>query len=487
MKNRSFFTVKLPLSVAALALLSGAVHAETTGCPSPKSFGKNKELAEFVQRGDIAPLPGPLCDRLVELTARPKSLPVLPVFNEDDETSQLFGYYLLDTEEFERNVFTAPFKGINDKALPTGANAANGGMPSIGAIRMIYEPKSGLPGDPKSADDPAAFVDVFTDISGLFVINNEAGWYEGWVIRDMTVPKTVAELDSQGINPWGTMTSADYRALRAKSIKGVNLPGSIFAADGKAVRLPSPEDDIANHDIGNTVGFPVSIGAFNTLQQSDGHAYWEFNPGTNWVFPLYELPFTGDLGVTSALVTPSTITPSAESFYSGNLREAVKGPRAEALADHPLNPRDPDRFEDSVGLTQAETRNRFIPSALANEILLDVFIRTESFEPGVGLPDRLYHSYVKQVAKFDTNGDGAISFGEAHVTANLKNGDESITGRDLFIPATEWPRYAITRELNDGLLAPRFAPTQAAYVLSGLFERVEPAIKTAVGRDADDR
>jgi len=29
-------------------------------------------------------------------------------------------------------------------------------------------------------------------------------------------------------------------------------------------------------------------------QQSDTHSYWEFNYlGTNWIHPLYELPFTG--------------------------------------------------------------------------------------------------------------------------------------------------------------------------------------------------
>ena len=30
-----------------------------------------------------------------------------------------------------------------------------------------------------------------------------------------------------------------------------------------------------------------------------------------------------------------------------------------------------------------ETRNRFIPSGLANEIMLDVYARAASFEPGV--------------------------------------------------------------------------------------------------------
>jgi len=32
-------------------------------------------------------------------------------------------------------------------------------------------------------------IDIFTDISPLLVINNESGWYEGWMIHDITVPE----------------------------------------------------------------------------------------------------------------------------------------------------------------------------------------------------------------------------------------------------------------------------------------------------------
>jgi hypothetical protein len=35
------------------------------------------------------------------------------------------------------------------------------------------------------------------------------------------------------------------------------------------------------------------MGAYNCLQQSDCHSYGEFNYTTNWIHPLYELPFTG--------------------------------------------------------------------------------------------------------------------------------------------------------------------------------------------------
>ena len=42
-------------------------------------------------------------------------------------------------------------------------------------------------------------------------------------------------------------------------------------------------------------------------------------------------------------------------------------------------------------------------------------------------------------------------------------------------------------EINDGLLAPRFAPSQRAWVLSGVQVPVNPPVNASTGRDADDR
>src|SRR5260370_39735892 len=72
-----------------------------------------------------------------------------------------------------------------------------------------------------------------------------------------------------------------------------NVPGATFTTDGKAVHLPSASDHFPDVQT-NVVPIHLSMGAYNSLQQSDAHAYWEFNyQGTNWVHPLYELPFTG--------------------------------------------------------------------------------------------------------------------------------------------------------------------------------------------------
>jgi hypothetical protein len=431
----------------------------------------NSIAARLRQRGDVKFLPAPLQDRLIELAERPTTFPPMIAFAEADDPSQLFQYYLLDTTEFQPNVFTAAIPGINDQAIPTGANFANGGLPTIGAVRVVLEAREGLSSD---RDDPGAFIDMFTDISGLFVINKVAGWYEGWMIRDLTVPPVAAPHDD-GRAQFGTMTPADFVAMAAMGT-GNNVPGNIFTVDGTAVRFPSA-DDVFPDIQGNTVGFPVSIGAYNSMQQSDAHSYWEFNAGTNWTFPLFELPFTGGV--------PGTFDAGLQYGFSsvvpGSGPAGIINP-SEVLGDNPDDPRDPDRTEGEAG--QAETRNRFIPSGLANEVLLDVFVRVASFEPDVtDVGQRIFDAYAQEIARVDANGDGAISF----VEADIDEESDGLSNRRLYLSPRAFNRFAVTRELNDGLLAPRLAPGQRGYVLSGFAVLVDPAVPASVPRDADDR
>jgi hypothetical protein len=287
------------------------------------------------------------------------------------------------------------------------------------------------------------------------------------MIRDLTVPTEI------GVG-FGKMTQADADALAAMGT-GNNVPGNIFTVDGNAVRFPSA-DDVFPDIQGNTVGFPISIGAYNSLQQSDAHSYWEFNAGTNWTFPLFELPFTGGVpgtfegGVQYAF---SSVVPGSGPAGVINL--------SPTLGDDPDDPRDPDRFEGE-NPDQVEFRNRFIPSGLANEILLDIFVRVESFMPGLGLPDRIFEAYAHEVAKVDANGDGAISF----VEADIDEESDGLSNRRLYLSPRAFNRFAVTRELNDGLLAPRFAPSQRSYVVSGFAVLVDPAVPASVPRDEDD-
>ena len=471
MNSKALPTIQNKLLLALATAVIGALAAIGIDAQAGGPTGADREpnFSSLQARGDVKFLPAPLQNRLVELAQRPHSYLPLTVFSEADEPSQLFGYYLLDTTTIPPNVFTSIVAGINDNGvIPTGANFANGGLPTVGAVRMTLEPKPGLPTDP---DDPRAFIDIFTDLSGLFVINNESGWYEGWLMWDLRVPAVAAPL-ADGRARFGTMTPADAAVLAALGT-GNNVPGHLFTLDGTAVRFSSAGGTIP----GNTVGVPVSIGTFNAQQQSDVHAYWEFNRGTNWVFPHYELPFTGGLpGTFPALQY------QLQSLIPGSGPFGVQNTTA-THGDDPNNPRDPDRFEP-VSSGRTETRNRFIPSGLAAEIFRDVFARPVSFLPGVtNISERLQRAYAIEVARVDQNADGAIAFAEADVEGS----SDGLPNRRLYLSPRSFNRFFVTREINDGLLAPRFEPSQRAWVLSGFLTQVQPAVRASVPQDADLR
>src|SRR5215467_13782322 len=283
----------LTLCVSLFAILSLVTITQPTAFaeqpPPPCHPNPNAAQDEATVRGrdDIANLPDPLKDRLAQLANRPHSVLPLQVYAEADGASQLFQYYLLDTTGFEPNVFTTIIPGVNDKVQLT-VTGGNCGLPTVGAVRVVLEPKPGLPTDPT---DPRAFNDVFTDISPLFVINNESGWYEGWMIHDITVPD-VAPPRSDGHAQFGKITAADAAILKRMG-SGNNVPGNIFTIDGQTPHFPSANDHFPDVQT-NVVPLHVSMGTYNAYQQSDAHSYWEFNYlGTNWVHPLYELPFTG--------------------------------------------------------------------------------------------------------------------------------------------------------------------------------------------------
>jgi hypothetical protein len=284
---------------------------------------------------------------------------------------------------------------------------------------------------------------------------------------------------------FGAILPADAMALKAMG-SGNNVPGQIFTMDGKAVHFPSPTDHFPDSQT-NVVPIQLSMGAWNTLQQSDGHAYWEFNYTTDWVHPLYELPFTGGI--------PGTF----EAGQVGALSSIVPGSGPSGVKNDPVaygdnpntvgvlqasGPRDPDKF-DAEDDSQREFRMRFIPSGLANEIFLDVYERPVSFEPSVtDFSQRVFDAYAAEVVRVDTNGDGVISAAEGDVdTAS----DGFADNARLFLPATSFNRFAVTREINDGLLAPRFAPSQKAWVLSGTLVSVSPSVPASEGEDGDDR
>ena len=466
----------LPLMAAATM-----ARAEQPPAPCHPNPDAAADAAAVAARGDVAPLPAPLRDQLVRLAERPHSNLPVQARAEADLPSQLFQYYLLDTTGFEPNVFTAIIPGVNDHVQLT-ATGANCGLPTIGAVRVMLEPKPGLPTDPTN---PRAFIDVFTDISGLFVINNESGWYEGWMIHDITVPAVDPAARPDGHAQFGAILPRDA-ALLSKMGTGNNVPGNTFTIDGKKPHFPSPSDRFPDVQ-SNVVPIYLSMGAYNSLQQSDAHAYWEFNyQGTNWVHPLYELPFTGGFADRFG-AAPDTFEDGEigklQSIVPGSGPSGVKNdPRA--VGDDPNLPRDPDKFDGTVD-AQREFRQRGIPSGLVNEIFLDVYVRRASFEPWVNnLQHRLFDAYAAEVARVDQNGDGIISAVEGDADTST---DGFPDNSRLYLSPTVFERFAVTREINDGLLAPRFSPSQRAYVLSGTRVAVSPPVPASAGRDADDR
>src|SRR6202163_2673445 len=477
-KWRKLTAYLLPFALAASLTATSYAEQPPQPChPNPQAAQDEKTVRN---RGDVSQLPGALQDRLARLANRPHSILPLQVYAEADTASQLFQYYLLDTGGFQPNVFTTIFPGVNDHVQLT-VTGGNCGLSTVGAVRVVLEPRPGLPTDP---NNPRAFIDVFTDISGLFVINNESGWYEGWMIHDLTVP-AIAKPRADGHAQFGTITKADAEELREMG-QGNNVPGHIFTMDGKTLHFPSETDHFPDKQT-NVVPLQVSMGAYNSYQQGDSHSYWEFNYlGTNWVHPLYELPFTGGF--------PDKFGSQPDTFQDGEigaLQSIVPGSGPAGVknspvthGDNPNLPRDPDKFDGDID-AQREFRQRGIPSGFANEIFLDVYERLSSFEPDVtNLTSRLNDAYAAEVARVDQNGDGVISAVEGDIdTAS----DGFPTNDRLFLPPTVFNRFAVTREINDGLLAPRFAPSQRAWVLNGFQVPVSPPVNASTGRDADDR
>ena len=463
-------------------LASNLARAEQPQPPCHPNPNAVADSAAVADRGDVVNLPQPLKDRLVQLADRPHSYLPLQVFAEADNPSQLFQYYLLETTGFEPNVFTTIFRGVNDHVQLT-VTGGNCGLPTVGAVRVVLEPKPGLPTDP---NNPRAFNDVFTDISPLFVINNESGWYEGWMIHDITVPQT-AKPRLDGHAQFGAITARDAALLKAMGA-GNNVPGHIFTIDGQSPHVPSASDHFPDRQT-NVVPIHVSMGAYNSLQQGDAHAYWEFNyQGTNWVHPLYELPFTGGF--------PDNFGQPADTFQDGEigaLQSIVPGPgpsgeqnKPQAVGDDPNLPRDPDKFDADNGFdAQREFRERGVPSGLGNEIYLDVYERRASFEPEItNLQKRLFDAYAAEVRRVTGNDDGIVTAARGDIDTPTDGFPDNTR---LYLPPTTFNRFAVTREINDGLLAPRFAPSQRAWVLSGVRVAVDPTVSASAGRDADDR
>src|SRR5258708_13780852 len=223
-------------SIVVATLMPRITSAQQPPPPCHPNPNATTDMTTVRNRGDISHLPDPLKNQIVTLAGRTHSVLLVQAYAEADQRSQLFQYYLLDTHGFEPNVFTTKIPGVNNIAMLT-ATGGNCGLPTIGGVCLVVEPKPALPTAPNNV---RACLHVFTDISGLFVINNESGWYEGSMIHDLKVP-AAARPRRDGHAQFGTITKEDAEELAEMGTHN-NVPGHIFTADGKAVHLPGESD-----------------------------------------------------------------------------------------------------------------------------------------------------------------------------------------------------------------------------------------------------
>src|SRR2546428_13348957 len=93
------------LCVAALTPLAG--YAEQPPPPYHPNLQAAADMATVASRGDVALLPTPLKDRLVQLAGRPHTFLPMQVNAGAPRPTQFFQDHLLHTLRLEQNVLTA--------------------------------------------------------------------------------------------------------------------------------------------------------------------------------------------------------------------------------------------------------------------------------------------------------------------------------------------------------------------------------------------
>ena len=78
-------------------------HAEQPPPPCHPNPNEATDVSTVAIRADVASLPMPLKDRLLQLASRPHTYLPQQAFAEATTSSRLFQYYLLDTHGFEPN------------------------------------------------------------------------------------------------------------------------------------------------------------------------------------------------------------------------------------------------------------------------------------------------------------------------------------------------------------------------------------------------
>jgi len=95
--------------ILSLATFNNTSYSEQPPAPCFPNPRAARDSALIKNRGDIRNLPEPLKARIIRISDRPHSILPTQAFAEADKPSQLFEYYLLDTNEFQPNSSPALF------------------------------------------------------------------------------------------------------------------------------------------------------------------------------------------------------------------------------------------------------------------------------------------------------------------------------------------------------------------------------------------
>ena len=202
------------------------------------------------------------------------------------------------------------------------------------------------------------------------------------MIHDLTVPASRRRAPD-GHAQFGTITAGRRRRARGDG-RAATTTARRDLHDRRQRRAASRARSDHFPDVQtNVVPIQLSMGAYNALQQSDAHAYWEFNYTTNWIHPLYELPFTGGIPG-SVRGRPDRRAPVDRPGPgpSGTANDPVA-----VYGDNPYLPRDPDKFDG----TEQTTRSASSASASSRAVSPTRSSSTStsalaSFEPGTAVP-----------------------------------------------------------------------------------------------------
>ena len=309
------------------------------------------------------------------------------------------------------------------------------------------------------------------------------------MIHDLQVAQVAAARARRPCRSSARSPPTDAKLLAAMG-SGNNVPGNIFTIDGNAAALPEPERPLPRQ--GRPTSCRSSSAWARTTRSSsrDAHNYWEFNYTTNWVHPLYELPFTGGFPTTTyqngqiSVRTRSRSFPAAaRAITTAASERAVDVRRQPRPAARPRQVRRRGRRAARVprsASSRAASRTRPCstsssgwPRSSPSEHDLDA-------APARRLQgrDRARRS---QRRRHHLGRRGRRRHAERQLSARRQRPDLRI------LPPRSYDRFAVTREINDGLLAPRFAPSTRGWVLSGTATTGFGVIAASQGRDSDDR